>query len=1016
MLKSLCLLCAAVLLLGCTQVASVQSQTATNTLPVLRAVSGTDTINIKLASLQVEVQVVGNRAVTTLDLTFFNPLDRVLEGSLELPLADGQSVTRYALDIEGKMREGVPVEKAKARVAFENTVRRKIDPGLIEKTRGNHFRTRVYPLPARGTRRVIIGIEEVLAYNGEGYRYQLPLHSGGRVGRFSLKAEVSGATHKPELKGNELRGFSFSRSDRSYRGGVSEGNFALNQLFAFTIPVPKDGKPLVFTGNHKGATYFYATGLLAPQQRSRPQPASIGVLWDVSASAEKRSLKKELDLLQKCLAAWKDTRVVLIPFHIAPGKAEEFTTRNGGIKPLLERMESFEMDGGTQLGALDLKAYGVEEFFLFSEGLSTFGKKELPLPDVPVTTINSSPSADFSYLKYIARRTGGRFIDLNTTRPEAAAAALHQQPLQLIDVQATAGTIKELVSTADPVKGTYSVAGVLESPAATLAIRLGYDKNGVVESRSVAVNKAGAPGGAYTARVWASLKVEELDGQYEKNKAAITALGKEFSIVTRNTSLLVLDRVEDYVQHEITPPAELQKEYFALLKERQQEKKDEKAEAYSEAVAAMTNLKVWWNSKYSLNKVEEVPPTTQGWTVDNTVVAVDNGSVGMTTITADSLSEPPPPPPPVQETEGRREVTRFTPPQVVRNEELKLESALQGTVAGVSVTQVNQEGMRDDAMAEMVVVMGATRKVTSSSTIELSAWKADADYLQVLEVTPAKDRLRRYYTLRKQYHNQPSFFVDVVRLFYAGGQTEEALRILSNAVELKAEDAELLRLTAYQLLEMGQVDLAIETFKEVLAIREEEPHSYRDLALAYNEAGNYSAAVGLLYEVVLGTWDDRFDGIKAVALNELNAIISSRKGAVDCSAIDPVFIYSMPVDIRIVIGWNSNDSDMDLWVTDPEGEKCAYDHPHTTIGGKISDDMTGGYGPEEYTLKTAVDGEYVVEANLYGDSRQTLGGPTTITAELFTGFGTPAQKRQVINFRVTTDKEVVRIGSLRFGK
>jgi tetratricopeptide (TPR) repeat protein len=312
--------------------------------------------------------------------------------------------------------------------------------------------------------------------------------------------------------------------------------------------------------------------------------------------------------------------------------------------------------------------------------------------------------------------------------------------------------------------------------------------------------------------------------------------------------------------------------------------------------------------------------------------------------------------------------------------------------------------------------MGATRKVTSTSSIVLNAWKADADYLQVLERTPAKDRLRRYRQLKKEYPNHPSFFVDVARLFYGEGDRGAALRILSNVVELRLEDPELLRLVAYQLLEMQERELAIETFKEILSIREEEPHSYRDLALAYNEAGNHSEAVRLLYEVVLGEWDDRFEGIRGVALNELNAIISSRKGALDCSAIDPVFIYPMPVDIRIVIGWNSNDSDMDLWVTDPKGEKCAYDHARTAIGGKISEDMTGGYGPEEYTLKAAVDGEYVVEANLYGDSRQTLGGPTTITAELFTGFGTPAQKRQVINFQVTTDKEVVRIGSLRFGK
>ena len=30
----------------------------------------------------------------------------------------------------------------------------------------------------------------------------------------------------------------------------------------------------------------------------------------------------------------------------------------------------------------------------------------------------------------------------------------------------------------------------------------------------------------------------------------------------------------------------------------------------------------------------------------------------------------------------------------------------------------------------------------------------------------------------------------------------------------------------------------------------------------------------------------------------------------------------MPVDLRIVMNWNMNNTDIDLWVTDPNEEKC----------------------------------------------------------------------------------------------
>jgi hypothetical protein len=198
-------------------------------------------------------------------------------------------------------------------------------------------------------------------------------------------------------------------------------------------------------------------------------------------------------------------------------------------------------------------------------------------------------------------------------------------------------------------------------------------------------------------------------------------------------------------------------------------------------------------------------------------------------------------------------------------------------------------------------------------------------------------------------------------------------------------------------------------------MREEEPQSYRDLALACNENGLYAEAVQLFYQLILGYWDNRFHDIQAVALNEMNAVISAHPREVSTAGIDQRLIYAMPVDVRIVISWNTDNSDMDLWVTDPGKEKCSYENTRTAIGGRITQDVTQGYGPEEFMLKKAMNGDYTVEVNLFGDSRQTLGGPTAIKADLYTDFGKPTQKKQTINFRVSEAKEVVEIGKLKFG-
>src|SRR5260221_13695853 len=92
---------------------------------------------MQLQDVSNDIRIEGFVASSTLDLTFFNPNRRVLEGELVFPLAGGQSITGYALEVAGKLRQGVVVEKETARVAFEATERRGIDPGLAELTRGN---------------------------------------------------------------------------------------------------------------------------------------------------------------------------------------------------------------------------------------------------------------------------------------------------------------------------------------------------------------------------------------------------------------------------------------------------------------------------------------------------------------------------------------------------------------------------------------------------------------------------------------------------------------------------------------------------------------------------------------------------------------------------------------------------------------------------------------------------------------------------------------------------------------
>ena len=66
------------------------------------------------------------------------------------------------------------------------------------------------------------------------------------------------------------------------------------------------------------------------------------------------------------------------------------------------------------------------------------------------------------------------------------------------------------------------------------------------------------------ARLWGRYAIAGLEADCRGNKKTIARLGQELGIVSRETSLIVLETAEDYAQYDVTPPASLQARVEAL--------------------------------------------------------------------------------------------------------------------------------------------------------------------------------------------------------------------------------------------------------------------------------------------------------------------------------------------------------------------------------------------------------------------------------------------------------------------
>lgn len=976
---------------------TVQKDTTARVRPgvFIRDSSGTMT-PLHIRTLDVSVDVKGAMATTTFDMTVANPHARVLEGEFSFPLSDGQTVARFALDIDGRLREGVVVSKTKGREAYESTIRQRIDPALLEWTSDNAFRARIFPIPANGTRRIVIAYEQPLIGRADGFSYRMPFAYAQRIDTFRLRAMVAGFGVEPSLAGNGGDTVDFSPRGRDFIAELVEYGIDLNGSFTLTVPV--------LAGRHYGAvstldgTSYAGMFLSAPRLKAADATASIdeiSLVVDASMSGASRDHARERAFLDAMFKRLGTVRVHLVTFAHRPLSTMTLNVVDGNWRSVQMALDDIDHDGATQLGAVPFDKMRGQRIVLLSDGISTFGRHEPSVARVPVLCVTSGVKADYDVLRGIALRSGGRMIDLTSQEIDDIAPNLFAPSPMITEVNVLNGSIDQ-VRPQLPIdaSGMTSLAAILRSTSATVEVVTSL--NGRALRRDTIRLGTNEAKDATMARLWAQLELQRLNMDRRRHASAIEALGKQFTIVTPGTSLIVLDRIEDYVTHRITPPAsepDLVAEYTTRVSSIKRDSAQEFKQHFDRVVTLFQERQTWYGKTFT--------PVLRKKKINEDDVRADRGAAAA---------------PNTHELANPLVMSRTQRDRIVARGSRTTET--QVLVDGLTASDQVAGGFGDAEAAiaaDMPSPFADDARPTQPApkgVIALTAPKDRASYVDELATLSGSTIYARYLELRQQHGTSTAFFIDVADLLREKGDTTSALRVLSNLAELRGEDAPTLRILGYRLRQLGYPALAVMVFEDVLRVREEEPQSYRDLGLALADAGRLQDACDRLYQLVLRPWDTRFPEVELIALHELNRIVSDAGAAkVSTKAYDARFIKDLPVGMRVVLSWDADNCDMDLWVTDPNGEKCFYSNRDTEIGGRLSRDLTGGYGPEEFILKAPIKGTYTVQVHYYGDRQLRLAGPTTIHVELALAEGTRAASKRSLTTRVEGVQKVVDIGS-----
>jgi tetratricopeptide (TPR) repeat protein len=1037
-------------------------------------VKGKDSSLVRLNQLKVAVKIVGNIAYTTTEMHFYNGTNRQMEAELLFPLPEGVSVSRYAIDINGKMREAVPVNKNKGKQVFEAVEHRRVDPGLLEKVEGNNFRTRIYPLMPGKERIVIIGYEQELnSFDATHLSYQMLSSYSGKLDLFELNVAVLGATASPTITNDEGI-LALENQNQAYLTSVKKQNYQLKDKVVITIPIRAE-IPTVVTQTVDNQHYFYANTVLDNPKILKKNPATIGLIWDVSLSCKNRNVKKELQLLSAYFNQLKNVSVTLYFAGYNFDKKNTYAIQNGDWSTLKSVLENVVYDGGTRFSKIKLPVH--DEYLFFTDGLSSLSTNLLATTKKPIYTISSLGASDYAFLNYNAIKTGGNFINLNQLKIDEAYDKLMHQRLKFLGIKENYLVTDLYPMAGTPVSGSFSVAGISLKSSNEVVLLFGYDEKPILE-KTIHIDAATPVSGEISIeKLWAQKKIANLEIQYKTNADEIEALGKRYGIVTQNTSLIVLESLNDYIQYDIVPPAELRAEFDNIMKQQMASAQAKKFSNWENVASYYEQLKTWWdkNTKYNIPKpvagpknpknTSNISGNIRGVVLDQTgmplpganvlVKGTRNGTTtdfegkfGINAVSGDKLQisfigmeskemrvgsgrnynitlkddhqelaevvtvgygtrtrqrDD------VEEDEiadkKEKRNSNTAAAMMVRSESISapnrtVEKALSGKVAGVAV---NNAAVAENVIQNQNVVdsnLDVTVGYSSFNQTKTNTWNPDRIYLKVLASAPAERRYNVYLELRADQINNPNFYFDVANYFYDNGDKEKALLVLSNIADLGLENHQLYKSLTYVLRQWGTYEDALFTASQVAKWREQEPQAHRDLALTLEDNKQYQAAFDELIKALevnyFGEMSGQYSGVEDIILMDLNRMIQEHSG-IKTDKLDKKYLNKMPVAIRIILNWNQMDTDIDLHIIEPTNEECYYGHRDTEIGARFSKDFTQGYGPEQYLLRNAVKGKYIIKSNYFGERTLTENGPTTVMVEVYTSKnGVTERKLQTI--------------------
>jgi tetratricopeptide (TPR) repeat protein len=964
--------------------------------------TASDGTGLSLVALEANGVLEPPLAFTELRLTFENPRDQVIEGRFRIALPPGAALSRFAMKIGDSWQEGEVVETRRAREAYEDFLHRKQDPALLEQEAGNEFSARVFPIPARGRKELIVSYSHALTRADE--PYVLPLRGLSGVGRLDVRVllgERPAAGAASNLGGEvsdrrmvELhkrdwtpdRDLILGQDQVAARTGLRHGNLAVVRVAAPVETVPQEISGLyVLVDSSASRALGYAdqvrrlgelivslggsipVGIAAFDQEVVPifegtaggygqaEERRLGARRPLGAS----DLEQALSWLAERLSG-KHPRVLLITDGVA-------TAGETGTRALKAAVRALGAHGVERLDAL---AFGGLRDEAVLRELTTGN-----LPHDGQRLDGAAPLSEIARRLTLACRSG---------IPVAVEGAAWVWPETLDGVQPG----DEALVYADLPAGRPLRLTLAGRPAA-----LGEP----VSTERHLIERAWAQ-----ARIERLLHLREADlGNDPDLRRALALQVVEVSVRHRVlspfTSLLVLETGADYARFGLdrrsladiltvsaggldvvartrpVPGADVEAPQDKVPSAR------DPWELLSAVPGVQTDrINVGGNESGQQSNFVGMEDGVEGGVEGGVVGGVAGGVVG---------GVPRGTAAPVEVPEAVPEPVGDAPLRLGRGLVPRREQSKEKRVAPYT-----------GRFAEVKDLLDAGRVAAARSLAESWSAEAPGDVLALIALGEAWE---------------------------AAGETAAAARAYGSLIDLFPRRVDLRRLAGERLERLGEggIGLAIDTYQKAVLERPDHPSGHRLLAWALLRAGRFEEAFAAL-ETGLGQSypGGRFAGADRVLREDLGLVAAALLHAEPARREDVLGrleargarLESAP-SLRFVLTWETDANDVDLHVHDRKGGHAYYSQKSLPSGGELYADVTTGYGPECFTVYgTAYRSATPYRLQVHYYSRGPMGyGMGTVQVVTHDGEGGLAIEPRP--FVVMTDGAMVDVGSVKEG-